>query len=648
MVMTARPEFVSPWPGHPHVTVLSLPRLAPAHARHLVESVAGRTLPRELASRILAPTEGVPLFIEEVAKSVLELGILPHDRELLDPDDVVVAIPGTLQASLMARLDRLGPGREIAQIGAVIGREFSYELLQLVAAMPEPALHAALERVTASELTYCRGSPPLATYVFKHVLVRDAAYGSLVRSHRQELHAAVARGIEAAFPEVVESEPELLAHHHREAGQTGKAVGYLLIAAERALSRSATTEALALLGNGLAMLGSLPEGRETLQQALALQIALGRALIAARGYSAPETREAYQRARMLCEATRNEMLLPTVILAEWVAAWTSADHTRALERAQQLRRWAERDGGEPAEAAFGHLGGGMTLTLLGRFTEARFHLESALAIGCFTPPGRSPFLASDADGRISALTYLHDCLMLLGWLDEAEATRNKAIAERPTQLYSLAMGHAHLARMHVLRRDIEGVAAAASAAQRTSEQQGYPFLAATGMVYAGWALAQRGSAADGITVCCEGIGRLQALGAICWFPRYYAHLAECYDKADDPEGGLRAIADGLQTMRTTGEHAWEAELHRLKARFLIRTGELEEAEQCLAQALTVARGQQARLLELRAATSLARLLAQTNDHARARAVLGDACAWFKQGAISADVVEAKAAISAVS
>jgi len=301
VIITFRPEFTPPWVGRPQVTLLSLNRLPPRRGAEMIARLTGgKALPKEIVDQIIDRTDGVPLFLEELTKAVVESSILTDtgDCSAVTGPVALLAIPTSLQASLLARLDRLAPTREVAQIAAALGRQFSHELISAVAPMPQQQLDDALAQLVSAELIFRRGTPPDAEYSFKHTLVQDAAYGTLLRSRRQQLHARIAATLEGQFPEIVETQPELLARHCAEAGLVGKAVGYWLKAGQQANARGALTEAVAQLGKGLALLSGAPDGAARQEQELDLQIALGHALVATKGYAAPEAGEAFARARV--------------------------------------------------------------------------------------------------------------------------------------------------------------------------------------------------------------------------------------------------------------------------------------------------------------------------------------------------------------
>jgi predicted ATPase len=321
LLITARPEFKPPWPGYAHVTTIPLTRLDQREGAALVERVTrGKSLPDDLMEQILARTDGVPLFIEELTKTVLESGRLREEAEryVLTEPLPPLAIPSTLHDSLMARLDRLASARDVVQTGAALGREFSYELLQAVAGMPDAQLHEALSQLVRSELMFCRGVPPQAVYTFKHVLVQDAAYGSLLRSRRQQLHARIATTLERQFPDIVAMQPERLAQHCTEAGLGHKAIPYWLEAGQQAIAGSAMTEALALLRKGLALVSGLPDSAARQEHELDLRIACGRALMVAKGHASREADQAFARARQLCEQLNRPAKLVSVLFGQFV------------------------------------------------------------------------------------------------------------------------------------------------------------------------------------------------------------------------------------------------------------------------------------------------------------------------------------------
>jgi predicted ATPase len=374
LIITYRPEFTPPWVGRPHVTLLSLSRLPlRQRAEMIVRVTRGKALPKEIAEQIIDRTDGVPLFVEELTKAVVESGVLTDagDRYTLAGPLPPLAIPTSLQASLLARLDRLTLAREVAQIAAALGRQFSHELISAVASMPQHELDNALAQLVSAELIFRRGTPPDAEYTFKHALVQDAAYSTLLRSRRQHIHAPIAATLESQFPEIVAAQPQVMARHCAEAGLNEKAVGYRLQAGQQAVARSAMTEAVAQLQNGFDLLANLPESPWRAQQELDLQMARGRALMATRGYAAPAVAETIVRARALAE--QSDYLAP-LLYFQWVFHLVRAEYKLAQSVAEQMEKLGETQNDE-ATLLLGRSARGHTCWYLGEFLAARALLE---------------------------------------------------------------------------------------------------------------------------------------------------------------------------------------------------------------------------------------------------------------------------------
>jgi predicted ATPase len=382
VVTTFRPEFVSSWVGRPYVTSLGLNRLSPRHCIAVIAGITdGKALPKELADQITERSDGVPLFVEELTKAVIESGALVDvgDHYIATQSLPSVAIPTTLEGSLLARLDRLAPARETAQIGAALGRRFTHELIEAVAAMPPQQLQDSLTRLEIAELLYRRGTPPDAEYTFKHALVQNAAYGSLLRSRRQQIHARIVATLEGQFPDIVAAQPGLLAGHCAEAALIEKAVGYCIKAGQQAVSRSAMIEGVAQLRKGLDLLASLPDGMERQQYELDLKVALAAALVATKGYSAPEVAQLYTRVRTLCEELNQLSLLVWVVTGQWTYHVTRGELTLALCDAQELVALGQtRD--DPVIKLLGCNSSTVTWAFLGDFLKARFYGEQGVAL----------------------------------------------------------------------------------------------------------------------------------------------------------------------------------------------------------------------------------------------------------------------------
>ena len=402
VILTFRPEFTPPWIGRPHVTMITLNRLPRRRRAEMIEHVTGgKALPKEITDQIIDRTDGVPLFIEELTKTVVESGIVTEagDHYALAGPMGPLAIPTSLQASLLARLDRLAPTREVAQIGAALGRSFSYELISAVAGMPHQKLDEALDQLASAELIFQRGTPPDAEYTFKHALVQDAAYSTLLRSRCQQLHGRIATTLEAQFPDIVTAQPALMAQHSSEAALTEKAVGYWLKAGQQATARSAMTEAVAQLQKGLDLLKSMSDTSARQQQELDLRITLGQALIATKSWAAPLVGETYARAHLLAEQLDRPDYLFPLLFGQVVFHHLRGEHKLALSLAQQMEEIGQTRG-DAALVHVGHTLHGMIRCVMGEFVAARTILAQNYGmtdLGC--PRSHSCCLRDRGAGR---------------------------------------------------------------------------------------------------------------------------------------------------------------------------------------------------------------------------------------------------------
>jgi len=641
MLLTSRPDNQPVLGAHPHVTRLTLNRLGRGPTEAIAARLAGgKRLPPELLGEIAARTDGVPLFVEELTKAVLEAGAASPG----------VAVPASLHASLMARLDRVPGVKEVAQTAACIGREFAYPLLAAVWPSSEAELRAALDRLVAAELVFARGAPPAASYAFKHALVRDAAHESLLRAPRQRLHARIARALEERFPEVAAAEPELLAQHCTEAGLAEQAVDYRQRAGQQALARSAMAEAVAQLTRGLAILEGLPGGRERERRELGLQLALGQASIAAKGFAAAETGRAYARACELCRRLGDVPELFPALYGLSVFHFQRGELGTAYEVARELRRLGEERRDAAAWVA-GHRMMGSASCQLGCLTESREHFEAALAL--YEPArDRSSAFVYAIDSGVMCLSWLSHVLALLGHPDRAAARADEAL----TQARELAHPHTTAAALawncifHQLLRDRPSARAQAEAVMALAAEQGFPLYLASGTVMRGWALADDGRAEDGIAEIQKGWAGYAAIGAEMWQPYILGLLAEALERTGRAAAGLGVVADALDRVHRMDARWIEAELHRLRGELLLALSELEqtEAEACFHLAMNVAREQSAKLWELRAATSLARLLQRQGRRAEARDILAPVHGWFTEGFATADLADAAALLRELS
>jgi class 3 adenylate cyclase/predicted ATPase len=657
LVATFRPEFASPWSGLPDVTALTLARLDRRAGAEMVAGIAGTSaLSSEAAAQIVERADGNPLFLEELTRAVLEAGGEGEmvEKTLAGAVARSAAVPGALQAPLMARLDRLGQAaKEVAQIAAAIGREFSYELLAPVAERREGELSEALGRLGEAGLVFPRGSPPYATYLFKHALVRDAAYGSLLRRRREELHARIATVLEADFAEAVAAEPELLARHLTEAGLFEKAVGWWQRAGERAAERSENHEAVAHLKRGIEILGQLPASRACDEQELILQAALIAPFAANEGWASTARERAATRAVELGGRTRADSPAQTQAVTAHIELANVQMHRGELRTglpiAEEALGFAERLG-DPLLLSHAHTSIGQFYLFLGDLAAARRHLEKALAL--YDPErSRADTARRGYDARAVCHSFLALVLWDQGYPDEALRHAEEAIAAARAAAHPLseAMALSLAAMIHQCRGEERLCLERAEAALALATEQVLPFYAARAMVVGGCALVKDRQAEKGLARLSAGIDVQRALGARVWRPHYLALLAEARLGIDRIEGGLSAVRQALVEAEERAIRFYEAELNRIEGELLLASKEPDEkgAEASFRRAITVARGQEARSLELRAAASLARLLAHQGRREEAHALLAPAYDWFTEGFDTADLTAAKALLDSL-
>jgi DNA-binding winged helix-turn-helix (wHTH) protein/predicted ATPase len=650
MIVTFRPEFQAPWTGQPQVTMLALNRLDRHDRSVLIEQIAGgKALPDDVVAQIADRTDGVPLFVEELTKSVLESGLLREegDRYVLDRALPPFAIPTTLHASLLARLDRLASVRLVAQIGAAIGREFSYELLRAVSCLPEDELQAALARLVASELVFQRGLTPDAVYSFKHALVRDAAHGSLLRSARQQLHAEIAASLETHFPEMMESQPELFALHYAEAGFVAKSVACWGKAGRRSAARSAMAEAAAQLQKGLDQLALLPNDRERQRQELELRSALGAVLVYVKGFAAPEPGEALARARKLWEQLESPSEFLYIPYGQCRNHMYRGELDLAQRSAEDLLRLS-RQRNDSAGLVLGHDSSGRDLLVAGRFPSSRSHLEEALAL---YDPICHRLLVHQAEihPHVNSQALLGIALFCLGYPEQALAQSNAAIAEARTQAHppSLAASLAIGARLVSLNGQDVALSERADELIAVATEQSFPLYRALGTIYRGWVKVKNGDVTDGISLLRSGMAAYRATGSELMVPYWCALLARACGIAGQIEEAVTLLNNAAQIAERTGERFFAAELSRHKGQLLLRQGHAQAAEELYRKALDIAEEQGAKVWELRAAVSMAGLWGEQGRRAEAGDLLAPVYAWFAEGFDTADLMEAKKLLNAL-
>jgi class 3 adenylate cyclase/predicted ATPase len=645
LIVTFRPGFQPPWTSQPQVTMLSLNRLNRLERTALVEQIAGdKALPEEVINQIADRTDGVPLFVEELTKSVLESGLLrgEADRYVLDRTLPPFAIPTTLHDSLIARLDRLSSVRRVAQIGAAIGREFPYPLLRTVSRLAEDELKSALGRLVSSELVFQRGVPPDAVYAFKHSLVQDAAHGSLLRGTRQQLHAQIAEALETQSPEVMDSQPELLAQHYTEAGLVEKSVDYWGKAGHRSAARSAMAEAAAQFYKGLDQLALLPDGPGRQRKELEFHSALGGALQAAKGYAAPETGRAYARAQELWEQLGSPSEFLRVPVRQSVYHAIRGELDLALRLDEDLLRLS-RQHNEYTGLVLGHTSSGRELMYMGRFTSSRLHLEEVLAL--YDPISHHSVIHRTGDDpHVVSLAFLGIVFFCLGFPDQAMA-RSKAAIDAARGLAhptSLAVSLTAASRLLSLVGDNAALEQRVGELVSVATEQGFPHWRAVGRIYRGWLQVNNGNVTEGLCLLRNGSNTLRSTGAESLRPYHVALLARSHEIAGQIEEAAAQLDDALQIVERTGERWFAAELSRHKGQLLLRQGHAGAAEDFYRKALAIAEEQEAKLWELRAAVNLARLRCDQGRHAEARDLLAPVYGWFTEGFDTPDLKEAKA------
>jgi class 3 adenylate cyclase/predicted ATPase len=646
-VLIFRPEFVPPWPNRSHMTPITLNRLERPQVEAMITQLGGgKALPAEVVQHIVTRTDGVPLYVEELTKMLLESDLLREeaDHYALSGTLSGVAIPATLQDSLMARLDRLPMVREVAQLGAVLGREFAYEMLRALAAVEESTLQERLGQLVTAELLYQRGRPPRARYMFKHALIQDAAYASLLKRTRQQYHQQIAQMLEAEFPETVDAEPELVAHHYTEAGLNEKAVGYWLQAGKRAGQRSGHVEAINHLTKGLEVLMTLPDTLERARQELDMQITLGPVLMAVKGQSSPDTRRAYARARELCQQVGETPQLFPVLHGLWRFYMVRAELQTTRELAGQLFTFAQH-AQDPALLLEANRMMGQTMYWLGELAPARAHLEQGMAL--YDPQQhRSHAFVYGQDPGVFCRSFAAYPIWMLGYPDQSIQSIQEALtmAQELAHPFSLAFALTLSTTLHQFRREVQAVQERAEALTTLCSERGFAFWLAHGSILRGWAVTAQGEGAVGVTQMRQGLVAYRATGAEIDRLYFLSLLAEAYEKVGQPEEGLTVLVEALAIVDNTGERYWEAELYRRKGELmLMQQGQkVGEAEECFRKALETARHQQAKSLELRAAMSLSRLWQQQERLEEAYKLLAEIYGWFTEGFGTADLQEAKA------
>ena len=643
LLVTYRPEFRPSWVGQPHVTTQALNRLGGREIETMVRGLAGNLpLGGEVVAEIIERTDGVPLFVEELTKAVLERG---------DQDDRVsgvlsaspveaLAVPATLHASLIARLDRLGPAaRDTAQVGAVLGREFGYELIERVAQRPGAELQAVLGQLSDAGLLFCRGAPPHSTYLFKHALVQDAAYITLLRTRRQELHERVAEVLERDFADLAERQPELLAHHLQAARNNQRAVDQWLKAGQRAAQRLAHVEAIAHLERGLGLLAWLPKSAGRDDQEIELRLALGVSYITVRGMASDPVRESYGVACKLAEQRGDMRQLFQATYGLWQNTQGSGQHDAARPLAERLLQVAGQ-GDEDGEHLQAHHSSWTTCWLGGDPARALAHCEEGVRLYDIERHRSHRYLYGGHDPGVCARVTGGATAWLLGYPSKALTVANeaRALAERIAHPFSHEISLEYNALVHAFRGEPAAALAHLATGDALRAEQRVAFSINPAFLRAGAEIAGN-EPERAIESVRDSLGPGQT--STFWMPYGLCLLAEGLNRLGRHAEALATLARAFERIAGTGERCWESELHRIHGLVLLAEGRGEEAQLSLRHALHVARQQQAKSLELRAVMDLARLLGEQGQREEGRELLAGIYGWFTEGFDTADLKDAK-------
>jgi class 3 adenylate cyclase/predicted ATPase len=653
LFVTSRPEFAAAWIGRPHVTALVISRLAPSEAMALIERVAGnRPIAANIRQDIVERADGIPLFVEEMTKAVLEAeDESAAERTVAAVPSPALAVPASLHASLMARLDRLGSAKGVAQIGAAIGREFPHALLALVAGLPDLELAEALDRLAGAGLLFRQGLPPHYTYLFKHALLQDAAYGALLREPRRALHGRIAEVINSQFPEIAENQPELLARHSAEAGLIEQSARLWGKAGQRSLARSALIEAEAQLARALVHIASLPGTAALRREAIKLQVALLNAQMHAKGYGAPDTKASLDRARSLIEnaeaqgeTPEDPLALFSVLYGFWVANYIASNGGAMGELATQFLELAEKQRAT-IPLMIGHRLMGVSSLNAGNFASGRAHFDRAY--GLYEPLEHRPLATRfGQDIGVAILSWRALTLWALGYPRSAREDAERALHEAreighpATLLFALTVTWL----TELFCGYYEDAKAQAVEAVALGDERGALFWKGVGMMFEACVSALVGGTANGGQMIASSIAFYRSTGASVLLPFIQSCLARAHAASGQYDDAWQWIDRSLNAVEASGERWCEAEVHRTAGEIALNSSDPDtaKAQAHFERALKIARAQQARSWELRAATGLARLWRDQGRRTEARDLLAPIYNWFTEGFDTLDLREAKA------
>ena len=646
LIVSCRPEFRPTWLAHANVSTHSLTRLSQTEVKAMIRDLLrGGSIPQQLVDQIIEKADGVPLFIEELTSSTLSTPLRETFGRTEHPASL--RVPETLSDALMERLDRVAPSRRVAQIAAVIGREFSQDLLSAAARIDTEDMQSALSLLEQADIIYRVGISPFVRFAFKHVLLRDAIYDSLLRSKKQQIHADIAAILEHDFPKLVENQPEVLAFHFQEAGNHQLAIRYWFKSGQRALAHSANVESIANFRKALQLLNVLPETPERTKQEIDIQLALGIPLIAVQGYTAAETREAFSRARTLCLRLGNVPEYFQALFGEWGYFWMGGKNADALRMADEFLS-RSRELSNPVLSMVAHRVMGSTLLTVGDFQSSANHFEETIRLS--TSEGKRPLYSLYmVEPQAASLLLLSWDLWFLGYPDQSLSRVSEALAlgQDLGHPYTVAFAHYMKSVVHLLRGEAARALESAERSFEMSQEQRFSLYEILSRISRGRAMGDLGQHEEARAEIALGIDEARRNGVGFMHPMMDSWLAEAYVRIGENERALSIVERTLADMGDATGRSWEAELHRQRAHILLTLSpsNIGEAESCLTRSIEVARSQSTKSLELRAATSLAELWRTQGRADEARAMLDPVCRWFQEGDETTDLKRARAALN---
>jgi len=643
LIVSCRPEFRPPWLAHANITMHSLTRLSHTEVKTMIRELSGGgSIPQQLVDQIIEKADGVPLFIEELTSSTLSAPSRPRGS-IERTAQSSLRVPETLSDALMERLDRVEPSRRVAQIAAVIGREFSYELLLAASQIDEDEMQSALSLLEQADIVYRVGISPLVRFAFKHVLLRDAIYDSLLKSRRQQIHADIATILEHDFKELAENQPEVLAYHYQEAGNHQLAIRCWFESGRRALAHSANIEAIANFRKALQLLNALPETPERTKHEIDIQLALGIPLIAVQGYASPETREAFSRACTLCRRLGNVPEYFQALFGLWGHSWMSGQNVEALRMADEFLT-RSRALSDHVLTMVAHRVMGSTLLTVGDFQSSRNHFEETISLSAIK--GEQPlYNLYMVEPQAASLLLQSWDLWFLGYPDQslARVSEALALAKELSHPYTVAFAHYMTSVVHLLRGDASRALESAERSFEMSQEQRFSLYAILSRISRGRAIGDLGRPGDALAELEKGIDEARRSGVGFMLPMMDSWLADVHARMGENERALSIVERTLGNISDVTGRSWEAELHRQRAQILLAldSSKAKEVESHLKKSLEVARAQNARSLELRAATTLAELWRTQGSADEARALLEEIYPWFHEGSETADLRRAR-------